>query len=90
VGSDEIEGTQNLKFSHKDVFSGGLITCCENSVIEVVPIDLLHLEHIGKRFDMSVAPPFTCATLCPHSKSKTEMIVLHQLTAHFESNLRPF
>ena len=54
---------QNLKFSHKDVLAGGLVTCCENSVMEVVPIDLLHFEQIGNKFDISVAPPFACAML---------------------------
>lgn len=81
---------QKRKFSQRDTFSGGLTTCFENSVMVMVPMDLLHFPQIGKRFEMSVAPPFAYAMLCPHSKLNTSTIVLHQVTAHFDSNLLPF
>lgn len=48
----------------------------------VFPIDLLHLEQMGCRLEMSVEPPLDSGTLWPHSKLKTFMMVVHHATKH--------
>ena len=78
-----------MHLKHEKGFEAGFDIRENSSMVKVAPIDLLHLEQIGRRLSSSVDPPELSGTLWPHSKSNTVTRVVHQDTAHLCRNVSP-